>query len=360
MRKLIILCYLTFGFAALAAAAGDEAEVRSTFYYPVVAFVDLETLDASAGFSKIEREMQYIISDFGDSSIDNHFCALGFRFRDGRVGATVFWEERGDLRRWLGNGNSPEDIEMNFGYADSLARSRGFLLEEAPFMDATGTVDEGLLPEFYFGAANGIGFHTLNNVLAEIAQCKQRGKLYTIAAFALGASIYAEGEIRTRAPVSALERHPDFASYDTEIRYLVARLGNPQTENHFCVVGYEMAWEGRGDIMHEAVVIWTEGHRLLRWDGGNGVMVYNRIGAGSLYESTTLDLESGQIVNENPNLPETAVGMRTRDRIEGTLTDCQKFGRHDIVPPFTPPEDFWLPREDDEEDEDIGQEAGNP
>ncbi|MDR1889130.1 MAG: hypothetical protein LBQ81_07125 [Zoogloeaceae bacterium] len=335
-----LVCMLAFGgVVTLAAAVEPEAKIQSTFYDPVVTYVDLETLDATAGFSGMERQMQYLVSSFGDSSVDNHMCALGYRLADDRIGATVFWDEEGYLLRWRGSGVPPEETEMDFRSADSLAlHSGGFRLDEALRMeDDEDSHAQGSVPGFFYGAVNGIGLHTQEDVHAEIARCKQHGQRYTIKAFALGPSIYAADQILARAPV--VERHPAFSSYDTEIRYLVARLGNPQTENHFCVIGYQMA---DSNDAHQAVVIWTEGHRLLRWRGGNGVMVYNRIGVGSLYESATLDLNTGTLVHDDADTPE---GIKTPARIEGTLADCQKSGRHDVVPPFTPPDDFGLPEE---------------
>jgi hypothetical protein len=319
---------------ALAAEAAD-AKILDPPYV-----VDLEKLDYRQGFGEIEWEMRYLISQHGDPGEENHFCILAYPTPQGKIEADIYWEEGPSIiYGWPGSHAEIREHpgmlhEFRFDYANSMFFSLPTLYLNKPIVVFTrqGGVDD-LHPGVYFGAANGIGFHTFEEVSAVIADCQRRGKQYVIPPFAVGRTIYEDGEVVARLP---LERLYPFAYLETELRYLIARLGDPGTENHFCAVGYELR-----DTMNEAVVIWKEGHRLFRWYGTYHYAVDEKLHPGSLFESSTLDLATGEIANQNENVPE--IGMATRAQVEGTQEDCEKHGRQVVILPFTPPPDWENP-----------------
>jgi hypothetical protein len=145
-------------------------------------------------------------------------------------------------------------------------------------------------------------------------------------------------------------RHFDFEqeaafnarTVEIEIKNLIVNRHNDnfKMENRLCVVGYEFPRSQQGKkrtpAKKEVVVYWKEGKMLYRWKGGDPRAAeqdfYN---ARSLTDSLSYPLDPNQGV-----LGEEADGSRLDDykaRLENTITDCEKHGKHYEIEPFVPP-----------------------
>ncbi|MDR3157609.1 MAG: hypothetical protein LBU11_01065 [Zoogloeaceae bacterium] len=330
-------------------ASGEEEAARphdSTFWAAdIVEYVDLERPPMSGNFNRAEREMQYLIGTGEDARVTHHFCLLGYRLSNGKVAATVFWEEKGYLLTWLGSQYTDAEIDRDFERANSLARERGRLDLNHPFFIGEGEFARfrGMKPGFYFGADMGIGFHSLDDVQTEIAACQAHGKRYVIPPFAIQ-GLYDRPDVVARVPIQKLDMpYLAFSDMELELKYLITRDGDSSINNRFCVVSYQMETESH----FEAAVFWQEKERMFFWDGDRPTYIWDgQYHPDGLVESPRFDLRSGEFSREyyfasepedvKKKVKETLENPPDVEKVKETLEDCRQHGSQIDIPPFEP------------------------
>jgi len=168
MRVHAVILFFTAFLLCFAAPVlpADKTDIPALIYHPS----PLERIDLAEyeQFSMMEREMQYMISQKGDSAVPNHFCVIGYRLANEDVEAIVIWQDKNWLIRW--GGGNPEAAKERFDQALSLSLSRAIDMNNS-------------LVDSMDDMHGGTGIAIRSEAEAAVADCNQYGKHYAIEPF---------------------------------------------------------------------------------------------------------------------------------------------------------------------------------
>jgi hypothetical protein len=116
--------------------------------------------------------------------------------------------------------------------------------------------------------------------------------------------------------------------YVLPMRYFITILKTNNVDNHFCVIGYQLANKKR-----EGVVFWSEGKVLIRWWLEGRELDNLFIDAGSMLDSPSISYENIVPLAEIT----TQMALYAKEDVEPMRADCQRNGETIVIKSFPMP-----------------------